>query len=191
MTVQHITRCDRESGAFNGWRFSITRFKQHLVRYFSDLEYGGMEQARQEAESYREHIYALISANPENAAAILQQLATQYRNQRARTATLRPHTPCTTKRKAITFRITPQLNTTLENLSEFMGLETSSLIRLALYHYFTHISALSEPPTPEQLQEHLAELEAQALAVGLPTFAELMTNEPPPDNTKPLHPDTP
>ena len=56
-----------------------------------------------------------------------------------------------------------------------MGLETSSVIRLALYHYFTHIAGLSERPGPEDLQTHLDELEAQAMALGLPSFADLVT----------------
>lgn len=176
MASQHITRCNKEFGAFNGWRFCITRFKHRLVRYFSDLEYGSKQQARAEAEAYRDRIYALLSENPGNEAAILQQLASEYRNQQTRSTALRPHVPCANKRKAITFRITPQLHSTLETLGEFMGLETSSIIRLALYHYLTHIVGFTERPTPQQLQEHLTELEAQAAAVGLPSFVELMTN---------------
>ena len=176
MASQHITRCNKEFGAFNGWRFCITRSKQKLVRYFSDLEYGSKQQARAAAEAYRDRIYTLLSENPGNEADILQRLASEHRNLRTQNAALRPHAPCTTSRKAITFRITPQLHSTLETLSEFMGLETSSIIRLALYHYLTHIAGFTERPTPQQLQEHLTELEAQAAAVGLPTFVELMTN---------------
>lgn len=177
MTSQHITRCDKEFGTFSGWRFGITRFKQRLVRYFSDIEYGSSENALAEAESFREHIYTLLSQNPGNEADILQQLNTQYRRDRDLPAALRRYAPSTTQRKAITTRITPQLNQALEHYSSFMGLETSSVVRLALYHYFTHIAGLSERPTPEDLQKHVDELEAQAMAVGLPSFASLMTNE--------------
>lgn len=177
MTSQHITRCDKEFGTFSGWRFGITRFKQRLVRYFSDIEYGSSENALAEAESFREHIYTLLSQNPGNEADILQQLNTQYRRDRDLPAALRRYAPSTTQRKAITTRITPQLNQALEHYSSFMGLETSSVVRLALYHYFTHIAGLSERPTPEDLQKHVDELEAQAMAVGLPSFANLMTNE--------------
>lgn len=177
MTSQHITRCDKEFGTFSGWRFGITRFKQRLVRYFSDIEYGSSENALAEAESFREHIYTLLAQNPGNEADILQQLHTQYRRDRDLPAALRRYAPSTTQRKAITTRITPQLNQALEHYSSFMGLETSSVVRLALYHYFTHIAGLSERPTPEDLQKHVDELEAQAMAVGLPSFASLMTNE--------------
>jgi hypothetical protein len=177
MTSQHITRCDKEFGTFSGWRFGITRFKQRLVRYFSDIEYGSSENALAEAESFREHIYTLLSQNPGNEADILRQLNTQYRRDRDLPAALRRYAPSTTQRKAITTRITPQLNQALEHYSSFMGLETSSVVRLALYHYFTHIAGLSERPTPEDLQKHVDELEAQAMAVGLPSFASLMTNE--------------
>lgn len=177
MTSQHITRCDKEFGTFSGWRFGITRFKQRLVRYFSDIEYGSSENALAEAESFREHIYTLLAQNPGNEADILQQLNTQYRRDRDLPAALRRYAPSTTQRKAITTRITPQLNQALEHYSSFMGLETSSVVRLALYHYFTHIAGLSERPTPEDLQKHVDELEAQAMAVGLPSFASLMTNE--------------
>ena len=177
MTSQHITRCDKEFGTFSGWRFGITRFKQRLVRYFSDIEYGSSENALDEAESFREHIYTLLAQNPGNEADILQQLNTQYRRDRDLPAALRRYAPSTTQRKAITTRITPQLNQALEHYSSFMGLETSSVVRLALYHYFTHIAGLSERPTPEDLQKHVDELEAQAMAVGLPSFASLMTNE--------------
>ena len=177
MTSQHITRCDKELGTFCGWRFGITRFKQSLVRYFSDIEYGSSENALAEAESFREHIYTLLAQNPGNEADILQQLNTEYRRDRDLPAALRRYAPSTTQRKAITTRITPQLNQALEHYSSFMGLETSSVVRLALYHYFTHIAGLSERPTPEDLQKHVDELEAQAMAVGLPSFASLMTNE--------------
>ena len=177
MTSQHITRCDKEFGTFSSWRFGITRFKQRLVRYFSDIEYGSSENALAEAESFREHIYTLLSQNPGNEADILQQLNTEYRRDRDLPAALRRYAPSTTQRKAITTRITPQLNQALEHYSSFMGLETSSVVRLALYHYFTHIAGLSERPTPEDLQKHVDELEAQAMAVGLPSFASLMTNE--------------
>ena len=177
MTSQHITRCNKEYGSFSGWRFCITRFKQRLVRYFSDIEYGSSENALAEAESFREHIYTLLAQNPGNEADILQQLNTQYRRDRDLPAALRRYAPSTTQRKAITTRITPQLNQALEHYSSFMGLETSSVVRLALYHYFTHIAGLSERPTPEDLQKHVDELEAQAMAVGLPSFASLMTNE--------------
>ena len=177
MTSQHITRCDKEFGTFSGWRFGITRFKQRLVRYFSDIEYGSSENALAEAESFREHIYTLLAQNPGNEADILQQLNTQYRRDRDLPAALRRYAPSTTQRKAITTRITPQLNQALEHYSSFMGLETSSVVRLALYHYFTHIAGLSERPTPEDLQKRVDELEAQAMAVGLPSFASLMTNE--------------
>ena len=177
MTSQHITRCDKEFGTFSGWRFGITRFKQRLVRYFSDIEYGSSENALAEAESFREHIYTLLAQNPGNEADILQQLNTEYRRDRDLPAALRRYAPSTTQRKAITTRITPQLNQALEHYSSFMGLETSSVVRLALYHYFTHIAGLSERPTPEDLQKHVDELEAQAMAVGLPSFASLMTNE--------------
>jgi hypothetical protein len=177
MATQHITRCEKEFEAFNGWRFCITRQKQRLVRYFSDIEYGSSENALAEAESFREHIYTLLSQNPGNEADILQQLNAQYRRDRDLPAALRRYAPSTTQRKAITTRITPQLNQALEHYSSFMGLETSSVVRLALYHYFTHIAGLSERPTPEDLQKHVDELEAQAMAVGLPSFASLMTNE--------------
>ena len=177
MTSQHITRCDKEFGTFSGWRFGITRFKQRLVRYFSDIEYGSSENALAEAESFREHIYTLLAQNPGNEADIIQQLNAQYRRDRDLPTALRRYAPSTTQRKAITTRITPQLNQALEHYSSFMGLETSSVVRLALYHYFTHIAGLSERPTPEDLQKHVDELEAQAMAVGLPSFASLMTNE--------------
>ena len=177
MTSQHITRCDKEFGAFSGWRFCITRFKQRLVRYFSDLEYGSSENARAEAEAFREHTYNLLAQNPGNEAAILQKLSTEYRRTRSLPAALRRYAPSTTQRKAITFRITPQLSRALEHYSSFMGLETSSVIRLALYNYFIHVAARSERPGPAELQEHVDELEAQAMALGLPAFADLMTND--------------
>ena len=178
MTSQHITRCDKEFGTFSGWRFGITRFKQSLVRYFSDIEYGSSQNALAEAEAFREHIYTLLAQNPGNEADILQQLNTQYRRDRELPAALRRYTPNTTQRKAISFRITPQLSQALEQYSSFMGLETSSVVRLALYHYFTLIAGLSESPSPDDLQKHVDEIEALAIARGLPSFASLMTNEP-------------
>lgn len=178
MTSQHITRCDKELGTFSGWRFCITRFKQRLLRYFSDIEYGSAQNALAEAESFREHIYTLLAQNPGNEAAILQQLNLQYRRDHSLPATLRRYAPSSTQRKAISFRITPQLSQALEYYSSFIGLETSSVVRLALYHYFTHIAGFSEQPGPDDLQRHLDELEAQAMAVGLPAFADLMTNAP-------------
>ncbi len=178
MTLQHITRCEKEFGAFNGWRFCITRCKQRLVRYFSDLEYGSPQKALAEAEAFRERIYTLLAENPDDEAAILRQLDAEYRSQRTLPATLRRHAPSPiAQRKAITLRVTPQLSQAIEDNSAFIGLETSSLIRLAIYHYFTHIAGFSASPTPEQLQEHLDELEAQAMALGLPSFADLMTTD--------------
>lgn len=178
MTLQHITRCEKEFGAFNGWRFCITRLKQRLVRYFSDLEYGSAQKALAEAEAFRERIYTLLEENPDDEAAILQQLDAEYRSQRALPATLRRHAANSfSQRKAITLRVTPQLSQAIEENSAFIGLETSSLIRLAIYHYFTHIAGFSARPTPQQLQEHLDELEAQAMALGLPSFTDLMTTD--------------
>ena len=178
MATQHITRCEKEFEAFNGWRFCITRQKQRLVRYFSDIEYGSKQNARAEAEAFREHIYARLAQNPDNEAGILREEDAQYRRLSSRAASLRRHVAGTaTHRRTITLRVTPQLSQAIDQNSIFMGLETSSLIRLALYHYFTHIAGMSATPTPQQLQEHLDELEAQAMALGLPAFAELMTNE--------------
>ena len=177
MTSQHITRCDKEFGSFSGWRFCITRLRQQLVRYFSDLEYGSAQNALAEAESFRKHVYSLLDRNPGNEADVLRQLNAQYRRDRDLPSSLRRYAPSITQRKAITIRVTPQLNQALEHYSSFMGLETSSVVRLALYHYFTHIAGLSERPGPEELQKHVDELEAQAMALGLPTFATLMTNE--------------
>lgn len=177
MTSQHITRCDKEFGAFSGWRFCITRARQRLVRYFSDLELGGSQNALAEAEAFREIVYTQLAENPGNEAAILQKLSTEYRRTRTLPAALRRYAPSTTQRKAITFRITPQLSQALEHYSSFMGLETSSVIRLALYSYFIHIAGRSERPGPAELQEHVDELEAQAMALGLPGFAELVTND--------------
>lgn len=179
MTSQHITRCDKEFGAFNGWRFCITRVNQRLVRYFSDIEYGSSQRAQAEAEAFRDHIYTLLEQNPGNEAAILKQLDSAYRNKRTLPATLRRNASSgTAQRRTLTLRITLQLSQAIDHYGNFMGLETSSLIRLAIYHYFTHIAGLSEKPTPQQLQEHLDELEAQAMALGLPSFADLMTNAP-------------
>lgn len=178
MTSQHITRCSKEFSSFSGWRFGITRHKQRLVRYFSDIEYGSAQNALAEAESFREHIYTLLARNPGHEADILQQLNAQYRRARNLPTALRRYAPCTTQRKAITIRITPQFNNALEHYSSFMGLETSSVVRLALYHYFTHIAGFSERPSADDLQKHVDELEAQAMALGLPAFATLMTNEP-------------
>lgn len=177
MASKHITRCDKEFGAFSGWRFCITRNKQRLVRYFSDLEYGSSRNALAEAESFREHTYALLARNSGNEAAILQEISAEYRRTRTLPAALRRYAPSTTQRKAITFRITPQLSLALEHYSSFMGLETSSVIRLALYNYFIHIAGRSERPGSAELQEHVDELEAQAMALGLPSFADLMTND--------------
>lgn len=181
MTSQHITRCNKEYGSFSGWRFCITRFKQRLVRYFSDIEYGSEQNALAEAVSFREHIYNLLNQNPGNEAAILQKINAQYRRDRNLPTALRRYAPSATQRKAISFRITPQLSQALEHYSSFIGLETSSVVRLALYHYFTHIAGFNEQPSPDDLQKHLDELEAQAMAVGLPAFADLMTNAPVPD----------
>ena len=121
MASKHITRCDKEFGAFSGWRFCITRNKQRLMRYFSDLEYGSSQNALAEAESFREYTYARLEQNPGNEAAILQELSAEYRRSHSLPAALRRYAPSTTQRKAITLRITPQLSRALEHYSSFLG----------------------------------------------------------------------
>ena len=91
MATQHITRCEKEFEAFNGWRFCITRQKQRLVRYFSDIEYGSKQNARAEAEAFREHIYTRLAQNPDNEAEILREEDAQYRSLSSRAASLRRH----------------------------------------------------------------------------------------------------
>lgn len=188
MKSQHITRCDKEFGTFSGWRFCITRFKQRLVRYFSDIEYGSSHKALAEAEKFREQVYTMLEQNPGSEATVLQHLNTQYRRDRDLPVTLRRYAHNTIQRKAITIRITPQLSQALEHYSSFIGLETSSVVRLALYHYFIHLAGLSKRPSPDDLQQHVDELEAQAMALGLPSFATLMTNAPGTDRYRTEYP---
>ena len=180
MTPQHITRCDTEFGAFNGWKVCITRLHQRLVRYFSDLEYGGSDQSRQEAEQFRNLVYERLRSHPGQEAQALQELAAEYRpEQHPLGLLLAPHhSRKTTGRKGITLRISPRMDAELANLCEHMQIDTSSIIRLAIYHYISLVkSSIPRHPDRDHLLQHMNTLEQQAEAVGLPGFAEFIKSQ--------------
>lgn len=176
MTSQHITRCNKEFGAFNGWRVCITRLQQTLVRYFSDLEYGGARQAQVAAQAYRDKVYTILSKHPGKEDLELRKLSEENRLQHNTPGNLHPARGMGMKRirKAITLRVSPQLDTMLNKLSEHLGVDTSSVMRLALYSYLPIALEITENPTKEQLAEHLQQLEIKAKSRKLPGFAEMM-----------------
>lgn len=181
MSPQHITRCDTEFGAFNGWRVCITRLHQRLVRYFSDLEYGGSTQSRKEAEQFRELVYERLRSHPGQEAQALLELAAEYRpEQHPLGLLLAPHHPRkATPRKGVTLRVSPQMDAGLADLCEHMGIDTSSILRLAIYHYISLVkSSIPRHPDRDHLQQHLNTLEQQAEAAGLPGFAEFIMSHP-------------
>lgn len=57
---KNITRYTYEKTAFQGYRLAICKNKRLFVRYFSDSQYGGAEQALQETMRVRENIFKLL-----------------------------------------------------------------------------------------------------------------------------------
>ncbi|MDO5490698.1 MAG: hypothetical protein Q4F52_11455 [Bacteroidaceae bacterium] len=117
------------------------------------------------------------AAHPKNEADVLSQLNKQWQTEQHDQILpkyLSPAKPSDTKRTSVCWRITPQFDELLRQRREQLGVDTSSILRLAVYHYLASIANLPTPLTPEQLQEHLAELEARGATAGLPPFADLM-----------------
>ena len=62
---RYITRYDGQKGTRNtfcGWRLCITRQKETYVRYFTDREFGGMEESLAAALSIREAMLKELAA---------------------------------------------------------------------------------------------------------------------------------
>ena len=188
MTPQHTSHCDTEFGAINGWRVSITRLHQRLVRYFSDLEYGGSTQSRQEAEHFRKQVYERLRSQPGQEAQALLELAAAYSPEQHPLGLLLalPHSRKNNLRKVITLRMSPQMEAGVADLCEHLGIDACSIMRLALYHYIALVkTSIPRHPERDHLQQHLNTLEQQAAAAGLPSFAAFVATQKTPRQTPP------
>lgn len=70
--VRNITRFTYDSAAFQGWRLAICRYHVHYIRYFSDREYGGAQEAFSAALAERERVYANLSECPYDPKKVLE-----------------------------------------------------------------------------------------------------------------------
>lgn len=64
--MKYLYRFTKQDTSFDGWRLAIIRQGNKYVRYFSALEYGGMEQAEAAAREIRSALLADLEAHPEN-----------------------------------------------------------------------------------------------------------------------------
>lgn len=64
--MRYLNRFTQSNTAFLGWRLSLCREKMQFTRYFSALEWGGMEQAEEAARQIRNTLLAELAANKES-----------------------------------------------------------------------------------------------------------------------------
>lgn len=79
---RYLTRYNGQKGARNsfcGWRLCITRQKEVYVRYFTDREHGGMEQAQEAALKIRDAMLAEMTAGCNFAELCRRYAKTRYK----------------------------------------------------------------------------------------------------------------
>jgi len=64
--MKYLYRFTKQDTSFDGWRLAIIRQGNRYVRYFSALEYGGMERAEAAAREIRSALLSDLEAHPEN-----------------------------------------------------------------------------------------------------------------------------
>ena len=64
--MKYLYRFTKQDTSFDGWRLAIIRQGNKYVRYFSALEYGGVERAEAAAREIRSALLADLEAHPEN-----------------------------------------------------------------------------------------------------------------------------
>lgn len=64
--LRNITRFTYEFTSFQGWRLTICRLHTHFTRYFSDLQYGGEQEALQAALLERQRVYDYLKQFPDD-----------------------------------------------------------------------------------------------------------------------------
>ncbi len=65
-TLRNITRFTYEFTSFQGWRVAICRKHHNFIRYFSDRQYGGEEQALAAAITVRDQLLEELSLCPDD-----------------------------------------------------------------------------------------------------------------------------
>ncbi len=67
-SLRNITRFTYEFTSFQGWRVAICRKRQNFIRYFSDKEYGGKDEAFAAALAVRDQLLQQLRLCPEDPA---------------------------------------------------------------------------------------------------------------------------
>lgn len=165
--MKYLSKFVKTDTDFLGWRLSLCREKRQFVRYFSALEWGGMEQAEAVARRMREALLADLATSKES----VQEIFARYRK-----AT--PHLPYgitllnpgqkRSRPKACSLEFGPCAGEQLETLSARWGITTSSIARIAVYLFY--LRSTTEEWQNMDLKELVKLLTEEADGKELPSF---------------------
>lgn len=207
MNLRHITRFTYTFTNFQGWRVAISRQGTTMARYFSDKQYGGEEEAREEAIRFRDEVLEELNRHPEQTREILDRYRVPQ-PKKLYPAGLKPcvsqaelqTAPTEQKVPACSIRSNQVMHNILKNVCNRLQLDTASVLKLSLYVFATqcgetlaqtqpqpgtrvYMQSAANPPEDEvcmpevNLQHLINHLESLARHAGLPSFEEFSTGK--------------
>lgn len=133
MAHHHLTLFTYEYTSFQGWRLALCRKGKRFIRYFSLLEYGSYERARQEALRIRDAMLTELDAHPEHP----ERVFDAYRKEALppypegfRPLPARAQQPLP---RSCTVKCSPEAARLLRGLARRWQVDYPSLLRAALY----------------------------------------------------------
>ncbi len=130
--MKYLYRFTKQDTNFEGWRLAMIRQGNKYVRYFSALEYGGMEQAEAAAREIRSALLADLEAHPEN---VLDIFAHYRKVGPTLPAGFRPARPegLTSGRWFCAVGLSALASEAVEELCRRWGIDHTSVLRAGLY----------------------------------------------------------
>lgn len=166
--MKYLTKFTKEDTDFLGWRLSLCRKGRQFVRYFSALEWGGMDRAESEARQIRESLLADLEANEET----LPEIFERYR----KTMPHLPagmHAPChgweRSHPKACSIKLGESASALVAEMRKRWGVDLTSIIRISLYMF---IAWSRDKKQQGVVIQGLSEAMAAWADDGMPTFEE-------------------
>lgn len=186
--MHHLTHFKYEDTSFEGWRVAVQRSGILFCRYFSTLEYGGEDAAREEAIRLRDALLEALERTPDQPQEVFRLFAKE------KPAELYPSGLCPPRpgkhennqkqEHSFTVKCKPGLHARIRQLVTHLKLDYSSVIRLSLYALYTFI--LQKNNRDKTLRQLVSALE-QANSNHAPTLSEFI-NQPPTEEEAEQHP---
>lgn len=183
MNLRHITRFTYEFTNFQGWRVAISRQGTTLARYFSDKQYGGSEEAREQAITFRDMVLEEIRVNPEKTRDILYK----YRVKAAKISTKgkdgsvvnMPELQAQECRENTQGNQQSMLNN-LKKLCHYLKLDTVGMLRLSMSLFILqHTTATAMPQEDaKSAQAILREMSQVVSDSQLQSLVDLLERNP-------------